>query len=200
MECKVADTHTGIVLKRLKTSNHRIALIDKKLGRIEGVILHQDLCAGMLMHYHLQSRTHCYFINHVQLLHLPLSLAQVDLLFLHHVLELCYYFAPVGSCVAGVFDLLAFLYTVNYLWSYTLFKKVFLFKLLTTIGVWPDYYVKHTRRIQQLHILPIDRINTEDIDLACEKELDQWLWCCVAQHPYIDEFKTVHFLSKNRVV
>ncbi len=190
--------NTGIVLKRPLSQKNTIALLDKKLGRIEGIFMSSNVCAGSLIQYDAQLRNNRCFINDLQLIYVPLSLAQVDLLFLHHVLEICYYFIPIGSGAAGVFDLLLFLYTVDHMWENKTLKKLFVFKLLTTLGVWPDYHKAHTSRFDRLSTLPIDRINSKAIDLAYEQELDNWLRCCMAQHPYIDEFKTVHFLNENR--
>ncbi len=192
--------YTGIILRKPASQKNKVALLDKKLGRIEGILFSSDVSAGSLMQYSVEQRKNASFISDLQIIHMPLLLAQIDLLFLHHVLEIVYYSAPVGSCVAGIFDLLLFLYTVDHMWINIQYKKLFLFKLLTTLGMWPEYQEVSISRVDQLSRVPIDRINVETIDLACEKELDTWLRLCIAQHPYINEFKTVHFLNENRVV
>ncbi len=200
VERDMSNKSTGIILKQPLSQKNTVALLDKRFGRIEGIFMSSDVCAGSLMQYDARLHNNRYFINDLQLIYIPLSLAQVDLLFLHHVLEICYYFIPIGSGVAGVFDLLLFLYTVDHMWKNKTLKKIFVFKLLTTLGVWPDYHNVYTSRFDQLSALPIDRINGEAIDLACEQELDDWLRCCMAQHPCIDEFQTVNFLNENRAV
>ena len=196
----MSNKSTGIILKQPLSQKNMVALLDKRFGRIEGIFRPSDVCAGSLIQYDVLLRNNRYFINDLQLIYIPLSLAQIDLLFLHHVLEICYYFIPIGSDIVGVFDLLSFLYTVDHMWKNKILKKIFVFKLLTTLGVWPDYHNAYTSRFEQLSALPIDRINSEAIDLACEQELDDWLRCCMAQHSCIDEFKTVNFLNENRAV
>jgi hypothetical protein len=46
----------------------------------------------------------------------------------------------------------------------------------------------------------LPQLNKMTIAVSDEKELDRWLWCCVWQHPYVNEFKTVHFLAENRAI
>ena len=118
------------------------------------------------------------------------------MLFLHHILELLYYFAPVGSCVDGIFDLLAFLYTIEHMLIGKKFKKFFLLKLLNSLGVVPEVDAIRFFVISQLSIVPIDQFSDNLINEDSEKKLNKWLWHCVWQHPYSNEFKTIHFLEK----
>ena len=101
----------GIILKRYTTRNNKVSLLDKQLGRIEGILVSDIISVGSLLQYVAQPYTGGFFLTNIQIIHVPLLLAKIDLLFLHHIFELCYHFAPIGSSVLGVFDLLMFLYT-----------------------------------------------------------------------------------------
>ena len=140
------------------------------------------------------------FISNSTLIYIPLSLAQSDMLFFHHVLELIYYFTQVGNYCQKVFDLLAFLYSTEHTNMTAQSKKFFLLKLLTSMGIVPEISEARTAAITQLNVLGIHQFDTMTISVADEKELDRWLWCCVWQHPYVNEFKTVHFLAENRAI
>ena len=52
--------------------------------------------------------------------------------------------------------------------------------------------------IDNLSRIYMDKLYTEQINNLTEKKLDTWLWSCIYQHPYVNEFKTAHFLDENR--
>lgn len=175
-------------------------ILDKIQGKIECVTTNPSLSAGALITYNIRQQRSLHFISDSTLIYVPLSLAQTDILFFHHVLELVYYFTNIGSCAEEVFNLLAFLYATSVSTMRTQSKKFFLLKLLTSMGSLPEHDAARTQRITELNAMDIKQLNDVTIDAEHEKELDRWLWCCVWQHPYVNEFKTVHFLAKNRAL
>jgi hypothetical protein len=190
----------GIILRKNELSPHKLVILDKIQGKIECVSTVTALSVGALITYNIRKQACVNFIGDSTLIYLPLSLAQHDMLFFHHVLELIYYFTNVGNCAKEVFDLLAFLYSTEHAAMTTQSKKFFLLKLLTSMGSIPDVSEIRTELINQLTTIAIKQLNQMKINTANEKELDRWLWCCVWQHPYVNEFKTVHFLSENRAI
>ncbi len=189
-------TSNGIVLVQPRPGSSIIVLLDQALGRIDSLFFYAKVCVGSLMQYSVQQRNGKYFIDNATMIDIPLFLARADLLFLHHVLELLYHFIPVGSCTMGVFELLLLLYAHDQRMYSMRFKKFFLFKLLSILGIYPENMSLSTRSLQMLLTESIDKINDESIDLECEKDLDNWLYYCVAEHPRINDFKTIHFLNR----
>lgn len=190
----------GIILKKNGTSPFKMVILDKVRGKIECITKTPSLSIGALITYNIREQQATYFISDSALVYIPLSLAQTDMLFFHHVLELIYFFTHVGSCSQGIFDLLAFLYSTEHMGMTTQAKKLFLLKLLTSMGSAPEINEIRTERIIKLNTLDITQLNEMIIDTIHEKELDRWLWCCIWQHPYVNEFKTVHFLAENRAL
>jgi len=190
----------GIILRKVGNSRHKIALLDKKYGRIESVVNVTFLSVGSLVEYGVHQERGIFFLTDVKPLYVPVSFARFDLLFLHHVLELIYYFAPLYSCVDGLFDLIAFLYTSEHMLVSMKFKKFFLLKLLTLLGAAPDSEIVSLVCMGQLNEVTIDQFHDALLDGENEKRLDRWLWYCVWQHPYVNEFKTVNFLEQNRTI
>jgi len=188
----------GIILKKNSLSPHKIVILDKIQGKIECVATTSSLSAGALITYTVKQQQSTYFITDSTLVYIPLSLAQTDMLFFHHVLELIYYFTHVGNCSKETFNLLAFLYATDHACMNIQYKKLFLLHLLMSMGNIPELAEIHTESIIQLSKINIKKANT--ITITHEKELDRWLWCCIWQHPYVNEFKTVHFLSENRTL
>jgi len=190
----------GIILRKSGTSPFKMVILDKVHGKIECISTTPSFSAGALITYNIRQHQLTHFISDSTLLYIPLSLAHVDMLFFHHVLELVYYFTHIGGCSKEIFDLLAFLYSTEHTEMTTQAKKFFLLKLLTSMGSMPDINEIRTERISELNILAIKELSEIIIDTQHEKELDRWLWYCIWQHPYVNEFKTVHFLAENRAL
>lgn len=190
----------GIILRKNELSPTKFILLDKLQGKIECVSSTPCLSAGSLITYNIKKQGQINFISDSTLVYIPLSLAQTDMLFFHHVLELIYYFTNVGNCAQEVFDLLAFLYSTDHAEMTIQFKKFFLLKLFTCMGSVPEMSQARTQSITRLNALSIQQLMMMIISVSDEKELDRWLWCCVWQHPYVNQFKTIHFLAENRTI
>ena len=190
----------GIILKKNESSPYKIMVLDKIQGKIECVTTDTSFSTGALITYNIRPKGSVHFISDTSLVYVPLSLASTDMLFFHHVLELIYHFTHIGNCAKEVFDLLAFLYSTEHSAMTMQSKKFFLLKLLTCMGSAPEITQVRTEFVARLTTIAIKQLSTTVIAATHEKELDQWLWCCVWQHPYVNEFKTVHFLAKNRAL
>ena len=139
-----------------------------------------------------------YIVDDMNIHEMPMALARQDILFLHHVLELCCQLIPVNSCVNGIFDLLMDLYSTHMYTSSIQYKKLFLFKLLTILGIYPYTQKMQGPIFDRLVRMPIDSVCDETLDLESEKELDIWLHQCITEHVRVNSLKTIHFLIKNR--
>lgn len=191
--------HYGIILHRFFPKKNKIAVLDSVLGRIDGIVRHDGTMLGALMSYEIEHKSSAYFLQNLQIEDLPLALARMDILFVHHLLELCYYFMPVGSCVVGIFELLQVLYMPQVKDFSTQSKKIILFKLLATLGVHASVHVQDTDLFDQLMHMSIDTIGCAALDLKNEKKLDMWLLYCMVEYADIDALKTIQFLVKSRV-
>ena len=193
-----AHQSSGIILKQFH-SPYKVALIDSEIGRIDGISL-KPLCVGASIGYAISRQTASHiFITNISLSYLPFSLARSDLLFWHHVLELCYYFVPIGNHVHHLFQLLQFLYTVDNAvhWSMSA-KKLFLLKLLSIIGWNVELSPKKSAQINTLTMIPLSDVMHMMLDCQDEKTIDEWLQRVVAEHPALAKFKTLDFLVINR--
>jgi hypothetical protein len=102
---------------------------------------------------------------------------------------------PVGSYASQLFELLSFLYTVDKEASWgTHAKKLYLFKLLSTIGIQAEIPNIPAFKLHLFLAMPPVQMSEEVLDEESEKILDEWLRVCVAEHPAIEQFKTIHFL------
>jgi hypothetical protein len=188
----------GIILQKNRRSPFKVVILDKVHGKIECIANTPSLSVGALITYNIREQQSSRFISDTTLLYIPLSLAHIDMLFFHHVLELIYHFTQIGNYSDEIFDLMAFLYSAEHTTMTTQTKKFFLLKLLTSMGSMPELNTVRTEQITKLNTLAIQELSQMIINTTHEQELDRWLWSCIWQHPYVNEFKTVHFLAENR--
>lgn len=194
------EKNTGIVLKTYLPQKCKISVFDRELGKIVGVPTRTDLSSGSCITYFTHKSNSVYFIQAIEIIDMPMALAHDDILFLHHVLELCYYFIPAGSPMPRLFNLLLALYTSEKIIRNVQLKKIFLFQLFSMLGLYPEGSNFQTPYFHRLALTSIDMVELQTLDLVIEQELDAWLLSCIAVHPCAHNFKTVSFLYDNRIV
>lgn len=191
--------HTGIVVKRYFPQKQKIVLFDDTLGKITCVPPHDRISLGTLLSYEIDERRSMPFIYDVELMAMPLDGLEMDILFVHHVLEMCYYFIPEHSIASDVYDMMMLLFTKDACIQHPLFKKIFLFKLFALLGIYPDNTVPLDAVVHRLMIDPFEVLIHSDVTIELERRLTRWLRDCMIMHPCIEYFKTGHFLDENRI-
>ena len=187
--------HTGIVLRNFSPKKQKLALIDDRLGRIDGAFFVAKVHTGALLSYHVSGTPGRYMVDQLNMLDAPLSLARQDILFLHHALELCYYFIPIGSCIQGIFNLLQLLYAADSVsWDITA-KHIFLFHLFLQLGMHPEGYRLPASLLEQLLATSPTSLQGTKLSDVDKKIIRTWLQHCLMQHPDVAQFNTVHFLN-----
>jgi len=187
----------GIVLKTFFPKKRKVAVLDKDDGMMEYIPDTENICQGALIHYYHTDGKNS-FIRGIENVGMPLLLAKRDLLFFHHVLEMCYFFMPIGVTNSDIFALVEFLYSIDSSRLNPSIKKVFMMKLFAMFGVYPEHKKFHTAYYYQLAALPTSSLLEQNLDAQALEDMDQWLRLCVASHPYNEQFKTVHFLDEGK--
>lgn len=190
--------NTAIILKTDFPNKQKITILDQALGKLDLWVDHKAknlyLCNGMLLKYD-QSKGPKQVIKNIEIIDIPFALAKLNILFFHHILELCYYFIPEAVEEVEIFDLICFLlYSFEEVENLQL-QKVILSRFFLLLGLYPEDGMSK-KYFHYLMSIPIDRITNTAIDLKYEKELDLWIIKCVNMHPYSRSFKTMHFLNK----
>ena len=191
--------HRGIIVKSFIPQKQKLCVLDETLGKIMCVPNRDHLSNGLQISYYAQEKNNIHFLHNIEIIDAAFSLAQEDILFYHHVLELCYYFVPLGSYAPALFDLLLYLYASPKNFFSTVTKKIILFKIFVALGIHPEDSRFQMPWLHRLASESIDNITDEIVNLSFEKVLDDWLFCCITEHPYNEQFKTVRFLTMNRV-
>lgn len=184
----------GIVLKSYLPRQNKVCIFDQAIGKIFCISItkksFQRLSPGFLVEYYRQNYSTLYSLESLDIISAPLVLAQNDIFFLHHVVELCYYFIPENCSSKQIFDLIYFLLNFVDLGKYPLYKKIFLMRLFAYIGMYPQDEQLQSSSVYQLLYGPLDNI-TDCLSISEKKALQHWLWYCISMHPQKNQFKTI---------
>lgn len=186
--------YTGIVLKHFAPYRHKVSLLDRSLGHITGILTHERLSVGTVLSYTIQASRGHYFIKNVELIDMPLRLASQDMLFLHHILELCHYFIPEGAHAERVYDLIIFIFNQTVITNKQ--KKLFLCLLYVLLGLYAHDEFFYNSYMYELEQQPLHDMIDKDIDINIEKNISRWLYQCISMHIDVQKLKTVHFLDE----
>lgn len=193
----VATKHEGIILKTFFPYKQKVMLLERSLGKIPAIPPSYNWQAGTRIAYCAHQQNTIHFLSEIELLSLPLEMGKGDIDFLHHVLELCYYYLSLGVPALQVYDLLALLYDPAYACPSNQFKLLYIFKLLLLLGMYPEDKQFQMLYFNQLAHEPIDTLLQEPLRLEVEQALDVWIRSCIALHPLYRHFNTRMSLGKS---
>ncbi len=190
---------TGIVVKKYIPTQRKIVVLDQDAGLSVYVPDHEDICLGSIIEYRVNQQRTTTFIHALDKIKVPLLLAQQDILFLHHIFELCLYCLPLDSPAPEIFALIEQLYQHEATIFSSYFKKCFLVKFFVLAGMWPDNPAFQKPQLVQLVSGSIDFIVQQGLKLGFDRDVDEWLNSCLKTHPKITKFNTIHFLVESNV-
>lgn len=190
--------YSGILLYSSQNKK-TISILDRDLGRIDLIINSGKKkfspTRGSLLKYNLSKWQNIYLASNPELLAVLTEWAREDILFLHHVIELCHNFLPVNQPVREIFDLLLILYSSPNNLKNCFSKKLFLVKFFSLLGITNDNLNTYTVSFYFLISGPIDIMLDKECDDEVHRELTQWLLECIAVHPRASQFNTISFLT-----
>lgn len=191
--------YKGIVLKRYMPKKQKISLLDYRLGRIEAVVRDAQLgersWPGMVLAYTVQESPSIYFLEQATIVAAPFESARCNIGFLHHLLELCYYFLPLGHPEPEIFQLIIFVSSQHQLLDAQT-QLIVCAKFFWLVGLEIDM-LRHQNHIQDLLALPLQSMLKEQGNIKIYQMLTEWLSNCIHAHPQRASFKTMTFLPGN---
>ncbi len=189
----------GIILRKHFPERLKISLLDESYGHIGVVPASWQWASyasiGAFISYDLYSECDVFFVKNIDLISVPVFKNEAGILFLHHVLEMCYFCLPVHGGQQDCFDFL--LYCILMLEEITrtsIIQRLLLSKFLFLIGQYPHDIDKLA--ISRLLMEPCERLVTVTLDRDQQKELELFIYQCVQSHPYRRLLRTVNFLSQ----
>ncbi len=173
----------GVILKR---SGKRLAVVQDNGERTDVYVAiipsYLVLSEGLIIQYspRFDYKTSRMWIDFPEIQKIPLAVARYDIIFMHTLIELCYYFIPDGGCASGIVDFFEYMYLSIEL-KVNFNKKLLICKLLAFLGIYP-HISEFQSLIQYLSVTPIDKIDQLGIELAQADLCDEWMQWCIADH------------------
>jgi len=186
---------TAIIVQK---KERRLAMLTHDQGMLACNAYDTPAILGSLVRCTLQRRGAHTIASELELMDLPLELARADLLFFHHVLELCAILVPIGSRAPELFTMLQSLYSQWDSRVNDLCKKLFLCKMIISAGMYETLPKIDGNVLSLVLGSPVDMARWSTIELDSRHELDRWLLSCIANYAVGECFKTVHFLTVRR--
>lgn len=193
--------HRGIVLKRYLPKKQKISILDDRLGRIEASIrdkrLLETFWPGMELMYVPTMGIGVYTLEQPFLVAAPFSSAQQDIHFLHHILELSYYFLELHDVTDQIFLLVQFVCLHNDSLSYEQKSMIigkFLWQLRHDIEM-----LQGQETLQRLLALPLESMLKETVDPRAHAYIVSWMRRAILGHPQRAYFKTISFILETGV-
>ena len=193
--------HRGIVIHSYMPYKKKVIMLDHNLGKIEALpdnsAMKERLVHGAFIEYRCEPWHHMYALQDSAYIDFPA--AWVDLLFLHHILEMSNYFLVAHCNVSSVFEHFMNLYKPFEHAQIYLAKKIFVCRFFSLLGICPYDaldYDSHFFNLISGHIdimLSIQKVDT----IYLEKKIDRWLLGCIQTHPHAHMLKTINFITNN---
>jgi hypothetical protein len=182
----------GIILKRINPAKPVYSILDSQDGVLLCSIVREDVCVGACIEYTLLCQRTRTAANDVELVGFPCIAQVADLLLLHRALEICTCCMPIGSSSPGVFEHIQALYdgSMAALVRSGLAKKIFLCKLFTLLGFYPQEKKFQNQFFQNLATESLDNLLPFSVSMVQEGDVEEWLRACVAMHAHEQKFKT----------
>lgn len=160
--------HKGIVVRARSAYKRTLIILDQHLGKVECLGAYdQSFSHGALLEYTIHKKGIRYMVKDVKLHSVPLEWARDNVMFFHHVLELCNAFIPWDSHCEGTFRLLSLLYTHPEKITSPGAQQQFLSAFFQQVGVHPE---------------------------PGQYTTQQWLEACINEYPGV--LKTAGFLKE----
>ncbi len=182
--------HVGIVLYH---KGRNIVVFDKNQQRVSAITYTKFLPRGSFISYntiHFRSEL---LLQDIVLEYMPLAQAQIDIYFLHSLLEVCYYFIPEGGCEFFIYPII-----IQVLRSFEQVdsknkKKMLLCRIFAHLGIYPAQSDSY-EALEDFLKMPIDNLIAGNLDLVHDDFFDIWLMWCLENHPQGKKCKALPLL------
>lgn len=186
------NTSHAIVLKHYTPQRHVICLLDRYRGRISARADHARLSVGTILTYHYDRYGQYHVIKNISIEYVPFVAVPGDILFLHHIIEICYHVLPEGMHLDRLYQLMFFVFS-RPVFTHIQKKKI-LCALYAILGLYAHENNLYAHYMYQLEQSSLDEIMDDNIDAKVEKNISRWLYQCISVHIDVRDLRTVHFL------
>ena len=164
------------------------ALLSKKQGRVDALILKKPagivLSPGIKITYVKKgNRGHLIIIEDLVIEDIPFLLARHDIVFLHALLEIIFHHGTLNDDHLFLFSFMEMMYVNSFFWKDKMsIKKRVICYLFVHFSLYPDDPF-FSETVAFLSKIPIDKIETIDLQLEQEHVLDVWIMWSIYYYP-----------------
>ncbi|MBU1007859.1 hypothetical protein KKA53_02165 [Candidatus Dependentiae bacterium] len=205
----------GIVLKSFLPHKHKLSVLTRSNGKVMLVIkpsrMQRTFSAGTSMQFFSKKGARFLVAEKLEIISVPALLNESSICWVHHIIEIVYYFSPLGSPCPDLFRLIHCCLALSSCHAvfepyFIIIEKICLVRLFMLLGFYPERRLvffgglfdqvvslsldsSNTEKVRSLHVLLAD-VSQDDCRRA-----DKWLWLCLQEHPNVEKFKTLSFLE-----
>lgn len=188
----------AIVLRSWLPEKQRIMIFDEQLGRFTALIRSgkeqpRVLQGGMIL-YHTRHWRGLSILQAMELIAVPVPLWSADIQFIHMILELLECFVAEHDPLPELFRLCTILYTPIPIAEDQLatFKRLFLCKLFSVLGVYPSERVyEYAHDVRRLISEPLVALIDTSGYSNLGDEARTWLLGCIHTSPHVSLCRTL---------
>lgn len=185
----------AIVIRNYLPEKNRLILFDREKGLCEVIVPSRGKYThGALLEFTVKEFRTKYMLAESSVIALPAQWVLEDLVFFHAILELVLYFIPLDSNPTGVFAHLELLRKDIPMQNIVLYKKLFICRLFSLLGICPDDADSFDEKFLYLISAPID-IMLSVQEFLTKYPLDVWMRKCVMSHPQYNMMK-IAFIAR----
>lgn len=195
---------SGIILRSFFPYKSKVSILTRANGKIDFIVKNRNspiFSPGSLVMFDSSS---------IQLVHVP-ELQHTSISWLHHVIEVSYYFTPYNMPCEDLYQFMLNCFDLDehasdYEPHFSVLKRSCRIRLLILLGFYPDdelvsfgnifEHVVSTfldsnsaPKVRSLHVL-LGQIPSLLLNRA-----DKWVLECLHEHPYVANFKTIAFFD-----
>jgi hypothetical protein len=196
----------GIIIKNHYPLRRKVVILDPFKGKYEYIYGHTSrakmLQAGTYVYYSYKDIYTRQALDDVDIVCMAPCVTHDDLYFLHHVLELCYYFLPLHEPQENIFQLIKNMYDSFHIYQQAEYRRIFLCQFFAKLSIYPDNRDAYSPGIIRL----ISLINNSMVgshtytrymlDNVQHPHVKHWLIGCMNTHSHSRYFKTIGFMKK----
>lgn len=189
----------------LRQKGRLLSVLSIKHGRTEQLFFntkrYEQYLVGSLVSYSVQSlaRNKHLVIEALTVEKQPYLATPSCLYLLHALIEICYYFIPLGvPAYKIIHHFLEIIFCLEQFNSHYYQKYIICF-VFALLGIYPED-VLSLDDVEKIIAIPVDKLKDKEIELTSEELLNTWLEWCLASFPQGKWCKALPFLLKSPVI
>lgn len=209
----------GIVIKSFLPCKHKLSVLSLNSGKVNLVFSKRDgrqiFSPGVIIAFScVGNGSQAFFVKKMEILHVPIEPIRDHLNWIHHLLEICYYFLPLHATCTDVFRLLQYSLVSGGKSSvfepyFYVVQRVCLVRLLVLIGFYPPdgllYVLGLFDDVVRVSLDSSDAQKVRSLQKLLEgvsaqkvQEIDRWVLKNLREHSHRAQFKTLSFFYSEK--